>query len=76
MPSGRNGAALMEGAAAGVLRAPGLHESTRSGAVKVPRGLGRMEIRRRRPNSVEAELTGNGGRGESELGVARVAIAV
>jgi hypothetical protein len=55
---------LVEGAAAGVPRAPGLHESTRSGAVKVPRGLGRTETRQWRSIFVEAELTGNGGRGE------------
>jgi hypothetical protein len=49
--------------------------------VKVPRELGSTETRRRRSILVEAELTGNGGRGkkfdgESELSVARVAVTV
>jgi phage tail tape-measure protein len=48
MAGGGDGVALVERAAAGVLRAPGLHGSTWSGAVKVPRGLRRMETRRRR----------------------------
>jgi hypothetical protein len=39
MAGGGDGAALVERAAAGVLRAPGLHGSTRNGAVKVPRGV-------------------------------------
>jgi hypothetical protein len=47
MAGGGDGAALVERVDAGVLRAPGLHESTRSGAVKVPWGLGRTETRRR-----------------------------
>jgi hypothetical protein len=64
MAGGGDGAALMERVDAGVLRAPGLHESTRSGAVKAPRGLGRMETCRWRSILVETELTGNGGRGE------------
>jgi hypothetical protein len=57
MAGGGDGAALMERVAAGVFRAPGLHGSTRSGAVKVPRGLRRMETRRRRRITVAELLT-------------------
>jgi hypothetical protein len=51
-------------AAAEVLLAPGLRGSAQSGAVKVTRELRSTETRRRRSILVEAELTGNGSRGE------------
>jgi hypothetical protein len=53
-----------EEVAAEVLLAPGLRGSAQSGAVKVTRELGSTETRRRRSILVEAELTGNGGRGK------------
>jgi hypothetical protein len=53
-----------EEVAAEVLLAPGLRGSAQSGAVKVTQELGSTETRRRRSILVEAELTGNGGRGE------------
>jgi hypothetical protein len=49
-----------EEAAAEVLLAPGLRGSTRSGATKVPLGLGRKETRRRSRIAAAEPLTGGG----------------
>ena len=64
----RVGAELDDGVGAGVLRAPGLHGSTRGVPVKPEEGLAGPEWHRRRGIAAADELTGGRSRAEIRRG--------